>query len=44
MYLFDNFKTHSVSNYSDKERIHLVIDWKPDSSKELTPYLIDINK
>ena len=35
MYLFDNFKTHSVSNYSDKERIHLVIDWKPDSSKEL---------
>ena len=35
MYVFDNFKIHSVSNYSDEKRIHLVIDWKPDSSKEL---------
>ena len=26
---------HYVENNSDEERIHLVIDWKPDSSKEL---------
>ena len=46
MYVFDNFKIHSVSNYSDEKRIHLVIDWKPNTSKSLVieKDLIDINK
>jgi aspartyl/asparaginyl beta-hydroxylase (cupin superfamily) len=27
VYEFDNTRTHHVTNNSDKERIHLIVDW-----------------
>ena len=38
IYYFDNYKTHHVSNHSDEDRVHLVIDWKPNSSKVIKTF------
>ena len=43
IYYFDNHKTHHVSNHSDEDRVHLVIDWKPNSSKVIKTFLNFMN-